>query len=479
MQNNIPKNDIWTLYDRDPKSQNYGKSYKFNFGYIHNEVIKNTLKNYVWSNCRTQNRTLRSLREFLLKFKYFYTFSETYGLNELNQINHVMVEEFRSYLKTRISTVTKKPLSYAYQKACFDVLKALIYWCRIYDTENAPQREVFTGNEFRGVHRKLKIDFIPDSILLQINHALKNESNPYIKFGIIILETTGMRIGDLVLLKTDCIAKHPISGYTISWYDHKNRQNRELLPVPVECAEAVDQLIRITAKIRKTADKTISNLLFIYEPKIGTNTQDIISVSRQVLGKWFRDFSCEHKIKDNNGQIYTLTSRMFRRTLATDMLSKGANIKVIQEVLGHSSVTTTKLYYADVKDAAMAEIFNNIGIIGDIGEIDESSIPNPLERKWFKDNLHSKARLCDGYCTKPIHNGEICSKLLRRQKCYSCARYITTLDDLEYHKKHLKELEKLLKSNIYGNHYASHFTPTVIILKEIIHRLEALKNAEK
>jgi len=34
----------------------------------------------------------------------------------------------------------------------------------------------------------------------------------------------------------------------------------------------------------------------------------------------------------------------------------------------------------------------------------------------------------------------------------------------------------LLDSNIYGEHYAAHLTPTVIVLKEIIKRLEALKN---
>ena len=36
------------------------------------------------------------------------------------------------------------------------------------------------------------------------------------------------------------------------------------------------------------------------------------------------------------------------------------------------------------------------------------------------------AGLCDGYCTKPVTDGNICPRLLKRQKCYTCSRYITT-----------------------------------------------------
>ena len=38
-----------------------------------------------------------------------------------------------------------------------------------------PATEIFTGNEYIGVNRKLKIDFIPDDVVAQINEALKKE----------------------------------------------------------------------------------------------------------------------------------------------------------------------------------------------------------------------------------------------------------------------------------------------------------------
>lgn len=85
--------------------------------------------------------------------------------------------------------------------------------------------------------------------------------------------------------------------------------------------------------------------------------------------------------------------------------------------------------------------------------------------------------MCDGYCTKPVVDGKICDRLLKRQKCYTCSRYITTPEYLEAHKKHLANLEKQLEEGaIYGEHYAEHFIPTIEVLKVIIERLEGLQN---
>ena len=188
------------------------------------------------------------------------------------------------------------------------------------------------------------------------------------------------------------------------------------------------------------------------------------------------DFCTKHHIFNGDGIPCKITPHMFRRTLATNMLSKGVNLKVIQEVLGHSSPATTKKYYADIKDKTHAELFSRIGILGNIQQINESNLPNEDEMKWFQENHVGKARLSDGYCTLPIQNGELCSRFLSRHKCYSCSRYITTIEDLDAHKAHLTELQEMLNSNIYGAHFASHIVPVTIILKEIIRRLEELKN---
>ena len=244
------------------------------------------------------------------------------------------------------------------------------------------------------------------------------------------------------------------------------------MPVRFECVKAVQKLIEVTEHLRYECDEQLKNLLFIHKVSTGEKVCQIMPVNGRSFSDWYKSFVKRHNITDSNGNLYHLSNRKFRRTLGTDMLSKGVNINVIQEVLGHATPLTTKRFYADVKDKDRAEVFSDIGIIGNINQIDKSHFDNETEMIWFSENKDTKAALCDGYCTKPIVKGEICDRLLKRQKCYTCSRYITTPEYLEYHNQHLAELEFQIKQGeIYGDHYKEHFIPTIETLKIIIERL--------
>ncbi len=310
---------------------------------------------------------------------------------------------------------------------------------------------------------------------------------PYLRYGfssvlrasfICATTSSGMRIGDLLKLRIDCIKPHLISGYTIEWLQHKGRKNKAPMPVRSECVAAIDKLIEITSELREEADEKDKDMLMIWRVPKGIGAGSIAPISSRTFGTvWFDKFIKDNNINDANGDYYNLTSHQFRRTLGTDMLSKGTNLNVIQEVLGHSNPYVTKRFYADVKDKERAEVFKNVGIIGNINQIQSSAFDNPSEFEWFKANKDKSACMCDGYCTKPVVNGKICERLLKRQKCYTCSRYITTPEYLEAHKQHLANLEKQLEEGaIYGEHYAEHFIPTIEVLKVIIKRLEELQN---
>lgn len=482
MKNSRPEGEVWNLKDNDKESQHYERNFKFNFSYISSEEIKDVVKDYVWQNYRTGNRTIYKLYTAdLTLFKHFTSFANRMNINTLKYLTNTDIDNFVSYLHTNISETTKKPLSYQSQKKVLDTFKAIIAWCQIHKPQAVPNREIFTGNEYTGVNSKLKIDFIPDDVLAQINEALKTETNPYVRYGIIILQSTGMRIGDLLKLRIDCIKPHVISGYTITWFDHKTRKERQPMPIRSECVKAVEKLIEATKEIREEADDSLKDILFISRylngKQYGENNGEIAIPTTRGMKYWFNTFIKRNNILDTNGELYNLTSHQFRRTLGTDMLSKGTNINVIQQVLGHADPSITKRFYADVKDKERAEIFKDIGIIGNINQLDESAFDNPIEMEWFKANKDKGACMCDGYCTKPVEDGKICDRLLKRQKCYTCKRYITTPEYLEAHKNHLASLERQIAEGvIYGEHYAEHFIPTIEVLKIIIARLEELQN---
>ena len=252
------------------------------------------------------------------------------------------------------------------------------------------------------------------------------------------------------------------------------------MPVRAECAHAVQKLIEITEPLREEADGSIKDMLFIRRctsRKPQHHRGQVVVPAQRTLDKWMKDFVKKNNILDAYDNPYNLTAHQFRRTLGTDMLSKGTDLNVIQQVLGHSDPSVTKRFYADVKDKDRAETFKNIGIIGNIDLIDDSSFESSDEKDWFQANKHKGAALCDGYCTKPFEDGKVCDRLLKRHKCYSCSRYITTPEYLQAHRDHLARLEKQLEEGaIYGEHYAEHFRPTMEVLKVIIERLEELQN---
>ena len=473
-----PDGDVWNIVDNDKDSQHYGRNFKFDFSYISSEKNKDVVKDYIWQNYRVRNISLNTLYIYLNScLMRFFGFVENEN-KELSELSNADIDRYVSLLHATISKRTRKPLGYQSQKKTLDAVKGLIRWCQLHRPNDVPVTEIFTGNEYIGVNRKLKIDFIPDDVVAQINEALKKEENPYLKYGIIILQSTGMRIGDLLKLRIDCIKPHLISGYTIEWTQHKGRKDKAPMPVRSECVAAIEKLVEITSELRDEADEKDKDTLMIWRVPVGKGAGKVMPISQRTFGTaWFDKFIKDNSIKDANGDYYNLTSHQFRRTLGTDMLSKGTNINVIQQVLGHSDPSVTKRFYADVKDKERAEVFKSIGVIGNINQIQSSAFDNVSEFEWFKANKDKGACMCDGYCTKPVVDGKICDRLLKRQKCYTCSRYITTPEYLEAHKKHLANLEKQLEEGtIYGEHYAEHFIPTIEVLKVIIERLEGLQN---
>ena len=475
-----PDGDVWNIVDNDKDSQHYGRNFKFDFSYISSKEIKDVVKDYVWQNYRIGNKSLSTLyNEVKAYFFQFIRFADARNITSLKRLTNTDVDHFISYLHTTISERTKKPFGTNTQRISLNTLKSIIRWCQLHRPNDVPTTEIFTGNEYIGVNRKLKIDFIPDDVIAQINEALKKEENPYLKYGIIILQSTGMRIGDLLKLRIDCIKPHLISGYTIEWTQHKGRKDKAPMPVRSECVAAIEKLIEVTSELRDEADEKDKNTLMIWRVPKGKCCGKVIAINYgRFNNDWMKKFIKKNNIKEANADYYNLTSPQFRRTLGTDMLSKGTNINVIQQVLGHSNPSVTKRFYADVKDKERAEVFKSIGVIGNINQIQSSAFDNVSEFEWFKANKDKcVAGLCDGYCTKPVTNGNICPRLLKRQKCYTCSRYITTPEYLEAHKQHLANLEKQLEEGaIYGEHYAEHFIPTIEVLKVIIERLEGLQN---
>lgn len=81
--------------------------------------------------------------------------------------------------------------------------------------------------------------------------------------------------------------------------------------------------------LAKSNDKSIENLLINY--KGGALTQRGV---RKIL----------NEIIDKSGEHYKIHPHMLRHAFATSMLNNGADLKVVQELLGHKNLKTTQIY---------------------------------------------------------------------------------------------------------------------------------------
>lgn len=460
-----PDGDVWNIVDNDKDSQHYGRNFKFDFSYISSEEIKDVVKDYVWQNYRVGNKSLSSLyNEVKVYFFQFIRFADTRNITSLKGLTNTDVDHFISYLHTTISERTKKPFGTNTQRISLNTLKSIIRWCQLHRPNDVPTTEIFTGNEYIGVNRKLKIDFIPDDVIAQINEALKKEENPYLKYGIIILQSTGMRIGDLLKLRIDCIKPHLISGYTIEWTQHKGRRDKAPMPVRSECVAAIEKLIEITAELRKE-----SGLKELFLCRIKSQNNKIAPYTETHWNdKKLRYFIERHDIRDNKGDLYPLTSHQFRSTFVRELIKRKVPIAMIMKQYSHVSIEMTA-HYLSLQEEEVKEIYSDMILST------ESKIAG-LRAKEIKGKLddlfHGKTEaeiddvitdLAKTMSFNPLPTG-VCLYDFRRGNCtdgdgcffYNCPNYITEVqfypilkDELDLLEKEMARLKELGQEPAY------------------------------
>ena len=178
-----PEGDIWNIIESDPQSQHYGTNYRFDFSYISSEEIRNLVKDYVWHNYITGSITLSTSYSFVYShFIYFNKFLELHNIVSLKHLRNSDIDLYISFLQTTLSVKKSKPLSYDFQRNCVGSIRRFIRWGQIHKPGYFPKVEIFTEQKYIGSGTKMKIDYIPDDVMIQINKALDSEENLYLKY---------------------------------------------------------------------------------------------------------------------------------------------------------------------------------------------------------------------------------------------------------------------------------------------------------
>lgn len=138
-----------------------------------------------------------------------------------------------------------------------------------------------------------------------------------------LLYATGMRVTELTSLqRNDVILDHQLlkctgKGNKERWIPFSNRAYRILL----------EYIQMIRPRLIRHRD---SNVLFL-------NSHGH-SISRQAIYFLIRNYARESGISKK------VTPHTLRHTLATHLIENGADLRTVQEMLGHSDISTTQLY---------------------------------------------------------------------------------------------------------------------------------------
>lgn len=152
-----------------------------------------------------------------------------------------------------------------------------------------------------------------------------NLSNPGEMRDKAMLETmyaSGLRVSELLKLEMGNV--YPEEGYI----KVRGKGNKERI-IPIGDF-ALEYLIKYVSQVRKKNPGRRSKYLFL------NNKGQIIS--RQYFWRQIKKYSKRAKIEVN------VSPHTLRHSFATHLLENGANLKQVQEMLGHSKIETTQIY---------------------------------------------------------------------------------------------------------------------------------------
>lgn len=137
-----------------------------------------------------------------------------------------------------------------------------------------------------------------------------------------VLYATGIRVSELVNLQTDQI--HMALGYLRCSYGGKER----IIPLGSKAIEALQKYIE-NARLIMIRD--------IKEPALFVNCSGT-AMTRQGFWKIVKVYAQKASIQK------TITPHMLRHSFAAHLVENGADLQSVQEMLGHSDISTTQVY---------------------------------------------------------------------------------------------------------------------------------------
>jgi integrase/recombinase XerD len=262
-----------------------------------------------------------SLLSYARDLRYFIEFLQNSGVDVVG-VTSTTLSEFEVWLKDRnlaISSINRTNSA---------VKSFLIYCAREYDL-NLPTGEITSHKVARRLPKALTIDEVAQ--LIESARSLSNSSSLRDVALLELLYSTGGRVSEIIGINMSDLAKVESENEIIQTIKLRGKGSKErIVPIGSFALTALDNyLIRVRPELLAKGVRNES--AFFLNSRGGRLSRqsawNIVLHAAKACG-------LEGKVSPH----------VFRHSYATHLLDGGADIRVVQELLGHSSVTTTQIY---------------------------------------------------------------------------------------------------------------------------------------
>ncbi len=291
-----------------------------------------------------KNQSQKTIRAYAHYLDRFAAFAKHQNISAPADISLEIVRKFRLFLN-RLENSQGKNLKLISQNYHLIALRAFLKYLTKQDVKTlAPEKIELPKNPAR------QVEFLEREELARLFDAVAKEKDETLRLrDQAILQTlfsTGLRVSELASLRKDTVNLER-GEFTVRGKGDKPR-------VVFLSPEAAGAIKKYLAK-RKDAGQP----LFMGHSSIGQKTQT--QVEKEIKSQGFRLKKPEAEKESEGltvrqiqriikkycrlaGIVKKVTPHTLRHSFATDLLQNGADIRSVQSMLGHASITTTQIY---------------------------------------------------------------------------------------------------------------------------------------
>jgi site-specific recombinase XerD len=282
-----------------------------------------------------RNRAMNTVENYSRYLDRFIQFATATTGGDIKDITEDGIRQYRLWLNRYKDPDTQAPLKRITQNYHIIALRNFLkYLAKRQIASIAPERVELGKQEDR------QVSFLETAELGRLLEAPQGGDLPALRDRAMLatLFSTGMRVSELCSLNRDMISIER-SEMSVRGKGGKVR--------PVFISEEAGQHLEAWMKARADLDPA----LFIRIPRnLAFGKYDNLRLTPRSIQRIVHQHAIAAGIVGKKVSPHTL-----RHSFATDLLRNGADIRSVQEMLGHSSVTTTQIY-THVTDKGLREV---------------------------------------------------------------------------------------------------------------------------